>query len=111
MNQQHEVRVGIISWMMFLITEAFLLVGGIDEGLQDVVHFLSGLSALLNHFEEDVLDLSVSSVPFPNKTGYICVAVFITVPLLEQHIVGPEVPQQSYLKLGSGSQPGRSQAA
>lgn len=109
MNQQHEVRVGIISWMMFLITEAFLLVGGIDEGLQDVVHFLSGLSALLNHFEEDVLDLSVSSVPFPNKTGYIC--VFLLLPLLEQHIVGPEVPQQSYLKLGSGSQPGRSQAA
>lgn len=48
-------------------TEAFLLVRGIDEGLQDVVHFLSRLSALLNHFEEDVLDLCVSSVPFPNK--------------------------------------------
>lgn len=44
-----------------------LLVGGVDEGLQDVVHFLFRLSALLNHLEEDVLDLSVGSVPFPKE--------------------------------------------
>ena len=94
-----------------LTTEAILLVSGIDEGLQDVVHFLCGLSTLLNHFEEDVLDLSVSSVPFPNKTGYICVIVFIIIPQLEHYIAGPEVSKRSYLKLGSGSQPGRSQAA
>lgn len=49
------------------MTEADLLVRGIDEGLQDVVHFLPRAPALLNYFEEDVLDLSVSSVSFPNQ--------------------------------------------
>lgn len=44
-----------------------LLVSGIDEGLQDVVDVLSRLSALLNHLEKYVLDLLVSSVPFPNQ--------------------------------------------
>lgn len=55
--------------------EAIVLVGGIDEGLQDVVHFLSRLPTLLNHLEENVLDLPVSSVSFPNKKrkSYICV--------------------------------------
>lgn len=63
--------------MMSSDTEAILLVCGIDEGLQDVVHFLSRLPALLNHLEEDVLDLYVSSVPFPNKKqSHICVLIF-----------------------------------
>lgn len=58
MIQQHEPRLSPLPG-------AVLLVGGIDEGLQDVVHFLSRLPTLLNHLEEDVLDLSVSVVPFP----------------------------------------------
>lgn len=44
-----------------------LLVSGINEGLQHVVNVLSRLSALLNHLEENILDLLVSSVPFPNQ--------------------------------------------
>lgn len=44
-----------------------LLVGGIDQGLQDVIHFVSRSPALLNHLEENILDLSVSSVPRPNQ--------------------------------------------
>ncbi len=48
---------------------AILLVSGIDEGLQDVIHFLIGLPPLLSHLEEDVLDLSVSSVSFPKERG------------------------------------------
>lgn len=46
-----------------------LLISGINEGLQDVVDVLSRLSALLNHLEENVLDLLVSSVPFPNQNN------------------------------------------
>lgn len=48
-------------------TEAVLLVGSINEGLQDVIRFLSRAPAFLNHFEEDVLDLSVSFVPLPKN--------------------------------------------
>lgn len=61
MIQQHEFTCFVPH------IKALLLVGGINERLQDVIHFLSGLPALLNHLEEDVLDLCVSSVPFPNK--------------------------------------------
>lgn len=49
------------------MTEGNLLVCGINEGLQDVVHFLTRAPALLNYLIENVLDLSVSSVPFPNQ--------------------------------------------
>ncbi len=59
----------VISCMRSQDIEAILLVSGIDEGLQDVIHFLIGLPALLNHLEEDVLDLSVSSVSFPKERG------------------------------------------
>lgn len=48
-----------------------LLVSGINEGLQDVVHVLSRLPALLNHLVENVLDLLVSSVSFPNQNSCV----------------------------------------
>lgn len=44
-----------------------LLVSGVDEGLEDVVHVLSRLPAFLNHLEENLLDLSVRAVPFSEK--------------------------------------------
>lgn len=52
---------------IFLNKQIRLLVSGIDEGLQDVVDVFSRLSALLNHLEENVLDLLVSSVPLPDQ--------------------------------------------
>lgn len=54
-----------------------LLVGGVNEGLQHVVHLFTWLPALLDHIEEDVLDLSVSSVPFP--TNAECVLDIIVI--------------------------------
>lgn len=39
-----------------------LLVSGVNESLQYIIFFLCGLSAPLDHFVEDVFDLSVSPV-------------------------------------------------
>lgn len=59
-----------------------LLVGGVDEGLQHVVHLLPRLPALPDHLEEDVLDLDVSSVPFPISAE--CLLVNLSLPLCER---------------------------
>lgn len=83
-----------------------LLVGGIDEGLQDVVGVLSRLSALLNHLEKYVLDLLVSSVPFPNQDGR-----GVSSTGRAESPGSLQQQQQAHLKLGRGSQPGSSQAA
>lgn len=47
----------------------FLLIRGINQRLQHVVHFLSRSPTFLNHLVENVLNLSVSFVPFPEKTN------------------------------------------
>ena len=42
-----------------------LLVGCVDEGLQEVIAFLTGVPAFLDGLEEHALDLPVSPVPLP----------------------------------------------
>lgn len=67
--------------------DVILLVRGIDEGLQDVVGFLSRCPAFRNHLVEDVLDLTVSFVPLPeHKTFHgvvLCSDFFLDVHPLD----------------------------
>lgn len=85
------------------MTEVVVLVGGIDEGLQDVVHFLSRSPALLNHLEEDVLDLHVSSVPLPSNKKYIY-NFFFFLPKVEyiSNLEKQEVGRNLLVQVGVG---------